>query len=83
MNPGRLVFPALRADADGGFTQEAETIRTGLDVGAGGFIIFGGNAASVRMLATDLHGLAKKTLEPMLERREDSTAMLQIGRAHV
>ena len=62
MNPGRLVFPALRANADGGFTQEAETIRNGLEVGAGGFIIFGGNVASVRALATDLVQAAERPL---------------------
>lgn len=54
MNPGRLVIPALRARPDGSFTHEAETIRAALDVGAGGFIIFGGTVDSVRTLTTDL-----------------------------
>lgn len=54
MNPGRLVIPALRARSDGSFTHEAETIRAALDVGAGGFIIFGGNVDSVRTLTAEL-----------------------------
>ena len=54
MNPGRLVIPALRARPDGSFTHEAETIRAALDVGAGGFIIFGGTVDSVRTLTADL-----------------------------
>jgi beta-glucosidase-like glycosyl hydrolase len=54
MNPGRLIIPALRARPDGSFTHEADTIRTALEVGAGGFIIFGGNLDSVRTLTADL-----------------------------
>ena len=54
MNPGRLVIPALRARPDGSFTHEADTIRAALDVGAGGFIIFGGTVESVRTLTADL-----------------------------
>ncbi len=54
MNPGRLVLPALRARSDGSFAHEEETIRAGLGVGAGGFIIFGGNVDTVRTLTADL-----------------------------
>jgi beta-glucosidase len=62
MNPGRLVLPALRARADGSFAHEEETIRAGLEVGAGGFIIFGGNADSVRTLTGELGRRAGRPL---------------------
>lgn len=63
MNPGRLVIPALRAGPDGSFTHEAEAIRAALDVGAGGFIIFGGTVDSVRTLTTDL---VRRAARPLL-----------------
>ena len=53
-DPARLILPALRADADGGFGHEAARIADALDVGVGGFIVFGGTAESVRRLTADL-----------------------------
>src|SRR5918992_4535910 len=52
--PGRLILPALRAKPDGGFGHEAGAIADALDVGVGGFILFGGTAESVRRLTADL-----------------------------
>jgi beta-glucosidase-like glycosyl hydrolase len=54
VNPARLILPALRAAPDGGFAHEAEAIRTALELGVGGFILFGGEAGSVRALTSDL-----------------------------
>jgi beta-glucosidase-like glycosyl hydrolase len=54
LNPARLILPALRARADGGFGHEAGAIADALDVGVGGFILFGGTVESVRRLSADL-----------------------------
>src|SRR5918997_3678748 len=54
LQPGRLILPALRARPDGGFGHEAGAIADALDVGAGGFILFGGTVESVRRLTADL-----------------------------
>jgi beta-glucosidase-like glycosyl hydrolase len=61
MNPGRLVLPALRA-REGSFAHEADTVRTALAAGAGGFIIFGGTTASVRTLTDELEHAAGRSL---------------------
>ncbi|MGH7512700.1 MAG: glycoside hydrolase family 3 N-terminal domain-containing protein, partial [Gemmatimonadales bacterium] len=53
-DPGRLIVPALRAGADGGFSHEAARLADALDLGAGGFIVFGGTVESVRRLTADL-----------------------------
>jgi beta-glucosidase len=53
-DPGRLIVPALRAGPDGGFSHEAARIADALDLGAGGFIVFGGTVESVRRLTADL-----------------------------
>jgi len=53
-DPGRLILPALRAGPDGGFAPEAARIADALDLGIGGFIVFGGTVESVRRLTADL-----------------------------
>jgi beta-glucosidase len=53
-DPGRLIVPSLRAGADGGFSHEAARIADALNLGAGGFIVFGGTVESVRRLTADL-----------------------------
>jgi beta-glucosidase-like glycosyl hydrolase len=62
LDPGRLILPALRASADGGFGHEAERIADALDLGVGGFIIFGGTVESVRRLTADLLRRAGRAL---------------------
>ena len=62
-DPGRLILPALRAAADGGFGHEAARIADALDLGVGGFIVFGGTVESVRRLTADLFRRAGR---PML-----------------
>ncbi|HET8836614.1 MAG TPA: glycoside hydrolase family 3 N-terminal domain-containing protein [Gemmatimonadales bacterium] len=54
MTVGRLILPALRAGADAGFSHEAARIADALDLGVGGFIVFGGTVESVRRLTADL-----------------------------
>jgi beta-glucosidase-like glycosyl hydrolase len=53
-NPARLILPALRWEALNGFAHEAGRIADALEIGVGGFIIFGGTADSVRRLTADL-----------------------------
>ncbi|HEY7612641.1 MAG TPA: glycoside hydrolase family 3 N-terminal domain-containing protein [Gemmatimonadales bacterium] len=62
LQPGRLILPALRAAANGGFAHEAAAIADALELGVGGFIIFGGNVESVRRLTTDLTRRAERPL---------------------
>jgi beta-glucosidase-like glycosyl hydrolase len=54
LEAARLVLPALRWRQDGGFGHEAGAIADALDIGVGGFIIFGGAVETVRRLTTDL-----------------------------
>ena len=58
----RLVMPALRARSDGGFAHEAAAIAEGLELGVGGFILFGGTVESVRRLTADLLRRAERPL---------------------
>jgi beta-glucosidase len=51
---GRLLFPALRWQPATGFAHERATIDAALALGAGGFVIFGGDADAVRELTRDL-----------------------------
>ena len=60
---GRLIVPVLRAAADGGFGHEAARIADALDLGVGGFIVFGGTVESVRRLTAVLFRRAGR---PML-----------------
>jgi len=53
-SPARLIMPALRSDALSGFAHEAGRIADTLELGVGGYIIFGGTAESVRKLTADL-----------------------------
>jgi beta-glucosidase len=63
MNPGRLVMPALRWRPDTGFAHEEPAIVEALELGAGGFIIFGGTAESVAELTG---ALARRAGRPLL-----------------
>ena len=59
---GRLILPALRAAADDGFAHEAARIADALDLGVGGFIVFGGSVETVRRLTADLFRRAGRPL---------------------
>jgi beta-glucosidase-like glycosyl hydrolase len=50
----RLILPALRSEALSEFAHEAGRIADALEIGVGGFIIFGGTAETVRKLTADL-----------------------------
>jgi beta-glucosidase len=52
--PARLILPALRSEALSGFAHEAGRIADALEIGVGGFIIFGGTSETVRKLTADL-----------------------------
>ena len=62
LETGRLILPALRAGPGGSFAHEAGAIADALDLGVGGFIIFGGNVETVRRLTTDLLRRAERPL---------------------
>lgn len=62
LEAARLVLPSLRWRQDGGFAHEAGAIADALDLGVGGFIIFGGDVESVRRLTTDLLRRAARPL---------------------
>lgn len=62
LQPARLILPALRADARGSFAGSSAAIADALEIGVGGFIIFGGNVESVRRLTSDLLRRADRPL---------------------
>ncbi len=62
MNLGRLLLPALRWSSESGFGHEEQAIQEALEFGAGGFILFGGTADSVRQLTADLRSRAERPL---------------------
>ncbi len=62
MNIGRLVMPALRWRDGSGYAHEEPVIATALEIGAGGFIIFGGNGPAVTALTARLRQRAGRPL---------------------
>jgi beta-glucosidase-like glycosyl hydrolase len=60
---GRLILPALRWDAQHGFASSRAAIDHALELGVGGFILFGGTADGVRELTTELH---RRSAHPLL-----------------
>jgi len=54
MNVAELLLPALRWDAERGYSAQRELIDDALELGVGGFIFFGGPASEVRALAGEL-----------------------------
>jgi beta-glucosidase-like glycosyl hydrolase len=63
LNVARLLLPAIRWDAESGFEGYRETIERGLELGVGGFILFGGEAKAVRALTDELH---RRSPHPLL-----------------
>ncbi len=62
MNHARLVLPAIRWRESSGFVAEGPSIAAALELGVGGFIVFGGNADAVRTLTTELRQRAGRHL---------------------
>lgn len=61
MTLARLVLPALRWRRETGFHHEREAMRQALDLGVGGFIIFGvpgARAEEIAALTTEIRGAA-------------------------
>ena len=62
MTHARLVFPVIRWSAESGFGAEQPAIARALELGVGGFIIFGGTAEAVAALTSDLERRAGRPL---------------------
>ncbi len=62
MNPARLVMPAIRWDPAAGFAAEAGPIAAALELGVGGFIVFGGTRDAVSQLTQGLEADAGRPL---------------------
>lgn len=60
--PARLLFPAIRWDSRSGFDGATEAIAAALDLGVGGFILFGGEADAVAALTASLRARAAHPL---------------------
>ena len=54
----RLLLPALRADATGSFAHAEGAAREAIELGVGGFLLFGGRAADLPELAGRLRDMA-------------------------
>jgi beta-glucosidase-like glycosyl hydrolase len=63
MRLARLLAPALRWRDDTGFEHEREAIDRALSLGAGGFVLFGGEAAVVKDLTAELR---QQSMVPLL-----------------
>lgn len=59
----RILFPALRWSDDTGFAHESAAIDRALDLGVGGFCLFGGEAGAVRELTAELRS---RSAHPLL-----------------
>jgi len=60
---GDLVLPAIRWDDAAGFTPYLERIERWIELGVGGFILFGGERHAVRELTADLR---ERSARPLL-----------------
>ena len=54
MDAARLLFPAIRWNAEHGFEQARPEIDAAVQLGVGGFIIFGGESDAVHALTAEL-----------------------------
>jgi len=57
-----LFYPAIRWDATTGYEGERAAIDNALDLGVGGFILFGGPSEHVATLTEDLHSKSRVSL---------------------
>ena len=63
MEAARLLFPAIRWDAERGFEAAQPDIEAALRLGVGGFIIFGGESEAVHALTSELRA---RSAHPLL-----------------
>ncbi|HEX6643478.1 MAG TPA: glycoside hydrolase family 3 N-terminal domain-containing protein [Gemmatimonadales bacterium] len=61
-NVARLVVPALRWSDETGFEHEAALVDESIELGVGGFIVFGGPVEEVRRLTDELRRKAGRPL---------------------
>jgi beta-glucosidase-like glycosyl hydrolase len=57
-----LFYPAIRWDSTRGYEAEREAIEQALELGVGGFILFGGPSEQVAALTEDLHSKSRTAL---------------------
>ena len=58
----QLLVPAIRWDPERGFEASRSAIAHALDLGVGGFILFGGDQEAVRALTKELRGKSRQPL---------------------
>lgn len=58
----QLLIPAIRWDSQHGFDHEKPAIDAALELGVGGFIIFGGEQDAVRLLTKDVRNRSRVPL---------------------
>jgi beta-glucosidase-like glycosyl hydrolase len=58
----QLLLPAIRWDVSRGFDAAHESMDAALDLGVGGFIIFGGESEAVRSLTAELRARSRTPL---------------------
>ena len=58
----QLLVPAIRWDPERGFDPSRSAIAHALDLGVGGFILFGGDQEAVRALTKELRGKSRQPL---------------------
>lgn len=63
VNIARLLLPAVRWNKEAGFEQHRATVEEGLELGVGGFILFNGEADSVREFTAELQ---RRSRHPLL-----------------
>lgn len=66
MNPGRLVFPAVRWRAETGFAHVDRELDEALDAGVGGFIVFGVPKARQDEVAEVVGRIRQRAGRPLL-----------------
>jgi beta-glucosidase-like glycosyl hydrolase len=66
MNVGRLVLPALRWRPETGFHHEERAIEAALELGVGGFIIFGVPGARADEIGTLIEDVLRRAGRPLL-----------------
>ncbi|CAA9359102.1 MAG: GH3 [uncultured Gemmatimonadetes bacterium] len=62
LNVARLLLPAVRWSTENGWDGYRDAIERGLEMGVGGFILFGGPVDAVRALTSELHSRARHAL---------------------
>jgi beta-glucosidase-like glycosyl hydrolase len=62
LNVARLLLPAVRWSGENGWSGYRDAIEGALEMGVGGFILFGGPVDEVRALTAELHSRSRHAL---------------------